>query len=133
MAARFDFILGAALALLVSCFGGKNDGNLDLVIHGTIVGAPPASGTKLAVCVHATMREDFVGGESYEATYCGEGTTNELGQFTAGVVIPPHWQSVSQSTACVGNTCWSGGVPALALRDNEAMGGQVADIAITYE
>lgn len=128
--ARFLLIPVAAFALLASCFGGQNDGNLDLVIHGTIVGTPPAKGTALNVCVTASMLQNF---EGYEATYCGEATTNEFGQFTAGVLIPPHWQSVFQTTACVADTCWSGSVPPLTLRDDEAMGGQIADVAITYE
>jgi hypothetical protein len=130
--AQGHFMLAAALSSLIAT-GGAEENRLRMVIRGTIVHAPPAARSRLKVCVSVFVDEDFAGGEGDERTFCADATTNDAGQFTAAVLIPPHWRSITASEVCVADRSWTGNAPALINpRADGATGEQTADVAIAY-
>jgi hypothetical protein len=112
-----SIVAASGLLLLSGCFNSFGNDGFSLTIHGLIARTPPAAGSVATVCVDGRAGEGFVGGEEYGAHWCGEGTTNDHGQFTATVLIPNNWHSVGPDTVvCIGypydtsGPCWYGTV-----------------------
>jgi hypothetical protein len=125
-------IVAEALSSLITSIRPKASG-LRLVVHGTITKAPPAPGSRVKVCVSVLPAEAFIGGEGLEQTFCADATTNEAGQFTVGVLIPAQWRSITTSEVCLAQTSWTGNVPPLLTREDDATGGRTADVTVVYE
>jgi hypothetical protein len=131
--AQGHFILAAALSSLFAS-AHPADSRMRVVIHGTIAQTPPAARSRVKVCVSVFVDGDFAVGEGDERTFCADTTTNEDGQFTAAVSIPPHWRNITASEVCVADRCWTGNAPAsINPHANDATGEQTADVAIVYE
>jgi len=131
MAGQAHFILAAALSSLIAS-GPAHDGRLRMVIRGTIVQAPPVAHSRVKVSVSVFMNENVVGGEGDERTFFADATTNEAGQFTAAVLIPPR-HSITASEVCVADRSWAGNVPAqLDSHQHGATGERIAEVAIAY-
>jgi hypothetical protein len=133
MTDRGRSIVTAALSSLIASIRPKAI-TLRLVIHGTIAKAPPALGSRVKVCVTVLPASIFIGGEGKEQTYCADTTTDEAGQFTAGVMIPTNWRGITSSEVCLAQTSWTGNVPPVVNpHDDEATGGQTADVTVVYQ
>lgn len=126
-------ILTEALASLIAP-ARPEDRSLRVVIHGAIVNAPPPPGSRISVCLSVFLVEDFMGSEGHERDLYADATTNDSGQFTAAVLIPPRWRSITSSEVNLGDTYWTGNVPSLTEpHRDDATGKQTADLVIAYD
>jgi hypothetical protein len=125
-------LLATALWSLIEPVSQAENG-LRMVIRGAIADTPPTAGSRVKVCVSVFV-DDFVGGEGCDRTFCVDTTTNEAGQFTAALLLPPHWRTITDSEVNLADRCWTGNVPAHIERHrDDATGEQTADVTIAYE